>query len=380
MAKRWPWILGGVAVLGLGAWLLWPGGGAPAYVTMAVQRTTLTVTVNATGTLEPVDEVEIGAEITGRLVEIGADYNSHVTKGQILARLDTALLEAKVKQSAANRDAARAGIAEAQAALTLAQAKARRTAVLVERKFVSAQDNEVNQAEVARTAAALQAAEAQAAVAEAVLASDVSNLDKATIRSPVDGIVISRAVELGQTIVAALQTPVLFTVARDLTAMELHLDVDEADIGLVADGQEARFSVDAYPTRRFDATLTSVRLAPKTDQGVVTYQVLARVANPDLALRPGMTATADITTRTLPDALLVPNGALRFTPPNVDRNGLATLPPDQGRLWLERDGRAVPLVVGLGLSDGRATAVTTDQLKPGERVITDVARTDHAGP
>ncbi len=369
MAKRWPWILGGVAVLGLGAWLLWPGGGAPAYVTMAVQRTTLTVTVNATGTLEPVDEVEIGA-----------DYNSHVTKGQILARLDTALLEAKVKQSAANRDAARAGIAEAQAALTLAQAKARRTAVLVERKFVSAQDNEVNQAEVARTAAALQAAEAQAAVAEAVLASDVSNLDKATIRSPVDGIVISRAVELGQTIVAALQTPVLFTVARDLTAMELHLDVDEADIGLVADGQEARFSVDAYPTRRFDATLTSVRLAPKTDQGVVTYQVLARVANPDLALRPGMTATADITTRTLPDALLVPNGALRFTPPNVDRNGLATLPPDQGRLWLERDGRAVPLVVGLGLSDGRATAVTTDQLKPGERVITDVARTDHAGP
>lgn len=376
MLRRWPWILGALVTLGLGGWLLWPGGGTAPYVTSPVEHAPLTVTVGATGTLEPVDEVEIGAEITGRIVEIGADYNAHVTAGQVLARLDTALLEAKVKQSAANRDAARAGIAEAQAALTLAQAKARRSAALVERRVVSPQDHEINQAEAARTAAALQVAEAQAAVAEAVLASDASNLDKATIRSPVDGIVIARNVELGQTIVAALQTPVLFTVARDLTAMELHLDVDEADIGLVAEGQQASFSVDAYPTRRFAASLTSVRLAPKTEQGVVTYQVLARVANPDLALRPGMTATADITTRTVPDALLVPNGALRFTPPGADRATPAALPPDRGRLWLDDEGGPRAVVVGLGLSDGRRTAVTADALMPGDPVIVDLARTD----
>jgi HlyD family secretion protein len=372
--RRWPWIVGGVALLIVVGLVFWPRSTTSQYKAQAVTQGTLTVSVSATGTIQPVDQVEVGAEITGRIVELLADYNDEVKAGQVLARLDTALLEAKVAQSEANLLSAQAAVAEADAAVVLALAKAKRTQALASTSVVSAQTRDIDVAELARSRAAKQAAEAGVKVAEAILSSDRSNLDKATIRSPVDGVVISRDVELGQTLVASLQTPVLFKVARDLKAMELYLDVDEADIGHVAVGQKASFSVDAYPTRLFDAELTSVRLAPKSEQGVVTYEVLARVANPELLLRPGMTATADVISAVRDNVLLVPNGALRFTPADAAIDPLEKLPPDQRRIWLLEDGTPKPLIVTIGLSDGRLTEVSGAGLAAGAQVIVDIQR------
>jgi len=372
--RRWPWIVGGVALLIVVGLIFWPRGTTSQYKVQAVTQGTLTVSVSATGTIQPVDQVEVGAEITGRIVELLADYNDQVTAGQVLARLDTALLEAKVAQSEANLLSAQAAVAEADAAVVLALAKAKRTQALASTSVVSAQTRDIDIAELARSRAAKQAAEAGVKVAEAILSSDRSNLDKATIRSPVDGVVISRDVELGQTLVASLQTPVLFKVARDLKAMELYLDVDEADIGHVAVGQKASFSVDAYPTKLFDAELTSVRLAPKSEQGVVTYEVLARVANPELLLRPGMTATADVISAVKDGVLLVPNGALRFTPADATIDPLEKLPPDQRRIWLLEEDTPKPLIVTIGLSDGRLTEVSGVGLAAGAQVIVDIQR------
>lgn len=372
--RRWPWIAGGAVILVIGAFLLFSGSSAVDYKVQSVTRGTLTVTVSATGSVKPVDQVDVGAEISGLVNELLVDYNDQVKAGQVLARLDTSLLEAKVRQSEANLLSAQAGVAEAQAALHLAEVTARRTQALADNRYASASARDRDIAELGRAQAALQSAQAGVKVAEAILTSDRSNLDKATIRSPVDGVVISRKVEVGQTIVASLQTPILFTVARDLTDMELSLDVDEADIGHVADGQKATFTVDAYPTRLFDAVVTSVRLAPKSDQGVVTYEVLARVANPDLALRPGMTATADVVGAVRENVLLVPNGALRFTPPGIAQDTLEKLPPDKARIWLPDGGTPSPMVVSLGLTDGRQTEVTATDLQPDTPVITDIVR------
>ncbi|MFZ2868568.1 efflux RND transporter periplasmic adaptor subunit [Zavarzinia sp.] len=372
--RRWPWIAGGAAILLVGAFFLFSGSSAVDYKVQNVTRGTLTVTVSATGSVKPVDQVDVGAEISGLVNELLVDYNDQVKAGQVLARLDTSLLEAKVRQSEANLLSAQAGVAEAQAALHLAEVTNRRTQTLADNRYASASARDKDIAELGRAQAALQSAQAGVKVAEAILTSDQSNLDKATIRSPVDGVVISRKVEVGQTIVASLQTPILFTVARDLTDMELSLDVDEADIGHVADGQKATFTVDAYPTRMFDAVVTSVRLAPKSDQGVVTYEVLARVANPDLALRPGMTATADVVGAVRENVLLVPNGALRFTPPGIAQDTLEKLPPDKARIWLPDGGTPSPMVVSLGLSDGRLTEVTATDLQPDTPVITDIIR------
>ncbi|MCF4166266.1 efflux RND transporter periplasmic adaptor subunit [Zavarzinia compransoris] len=372
--RRWVWIAGGLIVLAIIALLTLGGGSKTAYRTQALTAGTLTVTVSATGSVQPVDQVDVGAEITGLVAELGADYNDHVTEGQVLARLDTTSLAARVAQSEANLLSAQAAVSEAQAALRLAEVTAKRTQELADNRYASASARDRDLAELARARAALQSAEAGVKVAEAVLSSDRSNLDKATIRSPVDGVVIARSIELGQTIVASLQTPVLFTVARDLKAMELNLDVDEADIGHVAVGQKATFTVDAYPTRVFDAEVTSVRLAPKNEQGVVTYEVLARVDNPDLALRPGMTATADVVAAVRDNVLLVPNGALRFSPPGRDTDDLPALAPDERRLWLDDGGTPTPLTVKIGLSDGRMTEVDAPGLAAGATVITDIER------
>ena len=372
--KRWIWIGGIVVVIVIGALFWLRGGSGVDFKTHTLAAGTLTVTVSATGSVQPVDQVDVGAEITGRVAELLADYNDQVKQGQVLARLDTTSLEAKVAQSEANLLSAQAAVAEAEAALRLAEVTAKRTSELADNRYASASARDKDLAELARAKAALQSAQAGVKVAEAVLSSDRSTLDKATIRSPVDGVVIARSIELGQTIVASLQTPVLFTVARDLTAMELNLDVDEADIGHVATGQKATFTVDAYPTKRFDAEVTSVRLAPKDEQGVVTYEVLARVDNPELLLRPGMTATADVIGAVRENVLLVPNGALRFTPPDAASADLPTLAPDEGRLWLDDSGTPTPIVVKIGLTDGRMTEATGPGLAAGAAVITDIQR------
>lgn len=341
-----------------------------------VRRGDLVVTVTATGTLQPRNQVDVGSEISGLLRVVAVDFNDRVVAGQTLAELDTDLLDAKVLQSQASLDSADATVREAEATLAEMRANASRMETLAGRNIASSQELDAARAAAARAEASVAIAQAQVRLAEAGLESDIATRAKAVIRSPIDGLVISRNVEPGQTVVASLQAPVLFTLAEDLTLMELHLDVDEADIGQIASDQAARFSVDAYPNRRFDAALTAVHFAPQSNQGVVTYEALLSVDNPELLLRPGMTATADIITLTREDALLIPNGALRFTPLASDGVPEAPEPAaaDQRVVWILDGGSPAPALVTIGITDGRLTEVLDGPLEPGDPLIVDIVR------
>jgi HlyD family secretion protein len=346
------------------------------FETTAARRGDLIVAVTATGTLEPINQVQVGSEISGIIEIVYVDFNDAVQAGNVLAHLNTDQLEAKVRQSKAALQAAEAAVEEAQATLEETRAKAARITALHERQLTSQQDLEIARAAEARSAAALASARAQVEVRRAALQADGTTLDKAAIRAPIGGVVISRNVEAGQTVAASFQTPVLFTLAEDLTRMELHLDIDEADIGRVREGQVASFAVDAFAERRFPGTITSVRVAPRTVQGVVTYEALLSVANPDLLLRPGMTATAEITTDQRHDVLLAPNAALRFTPPransDVATNGHSSDQPR--RVWTLRDGEPTQIPVSVDASDGRWTEVTSGELEVGQPLLVDLAK------
>jgi HlyD family secretion protein len=322
--------------------------------------------------LQPTNQVEVGSEISGRIAEISADYNDVVEAGQALATLDTDQLSAQVRKSKAALQAAAAGVAEAEATVAETKAKLVRVRALARGAYSSQQDVDVAEAAAARAAAALSSAQAQVEVASAALEADQTLLAKAVIRSPIDGVVIARNVEAGQTVAASFQTPVLFTLAQDLTQMELHLDIDESDIGQIAEGQEASFTVDAYPDRRFTATITSVRYAPRTVQGVVTYEAILTVDNEDMVLRPGMTATASIVTARRANILLAPNGALRFTPPGAEApaaggGGMKTV-------WTLRDGEPAAVPVTVGLTDGLWTEVVKGDVASGVALLVDLAQ------
>lgn len=348
------------------------------YKTTAALQGDLKVTVTATGTLEPINQVEVGSEISGIVRTVHVDFNDVVEAGQVLAHLDASQLEAKVRQSQASLEAAEALVQEAQATLGEARARAIRATELFERQHVSQQELEVAIAAQARAKAALVSAKAQLRVRRATLDSDQTTLSKTIIRTPISGIVISRNIEAGQTVAASFQTPILFTLAENLTSMELHLDIDEADISQVRTEQDAEFSVDAFPERRFPATITSLRVAPRTLQGVVTYEALLFVENPDLLLRPGMTATADIHTDHRHNVLLVPNAALRITPPGEEAEqvlqtyGASTR--RQRQVWMLRDGKPVPIPVTTGATDGRWTEITGGELVAGTPLLVDIAR------
>ncbi|MBX6330327.1 MAG: efflux RND transporter periplasmic adaptor subunit, partial [Gemmatimonadaceae bacterium] len=319
---------------------------------------------------------------------VAVDYNDRVTQGQVLARVNTDQLRAEIDQTQAALQAAEATVRQTTATLQETTSQAARAESLFAGAMISAQERESAQAALARAQAADANARAQVAAARAALDAKRAQLSKATIRAPISGIVLERAIEPGRTVAATLQTPVLFVLAADLAHMTLALDVDEADIGQVAGGETATFTVDAYPDRTFSATVRSVRYAPKTVEGVVTYQVILDVANPDLLLRPGMTATAQIHTAHVQDALLVPNAALRFTPPSEATPGNAsqgvTSAESRGaaqgltrRVWTLRNGAPVAIPIATGLSDGQWTEVTRGELAPGTPLITGV-RTDSA--
>jgi HlyD family secretion protein len=365
------------------------------YVTAKVERGDLTVAVTATGTLQPTNQVDVGSELSGIVKSVEVDFNDRVKVGQPLARLDTARLEAQVVQSEAALSAARARLREAETNEDELRRKLARARELFGRTFVSEESLVTAQAAHQRAVAARQSARSQVEQAQAALAVDRTNLAKAVIRSPVDGTVLARKVEPGQTVAAALQAPVLFTLAEDLTQMELHVDVDEADVGAVAPGQAASFTVDAYPGRSFPSQVAEVRNAAKTVSGVVTYETLLSVDNAGLLLRPGMTGTASITVQELADALLVPNAALRFAPPapaERDERSLvsrllprppspATTPPApaaghrrEQQLWVLRDGQPAALAVTVGATDGRMTQIVAGEVQPGLEVLTDTAQ------
>jgi HlyD family secretion protein len=370
------------------------------YVTQEVRRGDLTVTVTATGSLAPTNEVEVGSELSGIVKTVEVDFNDHVRVGQPLANLDPTKFEAEVLRSRAALESAQAKVLEAQATVREADLnleRLRRLAVLNARA-VSPLDVDAAEASLARARAGEASAKAQVAEARATLKVDETNLTKTVIVSPVEGLVLTRSVDPGQTVAASLQAPVLFTLAEDLTQMELQVDVDEADVGRVQDGQAAAFSVDAYPDREFAARITQVRYGSATTEGVVTYKTILKVDNPDLALRPGMTATADITVDRVAHGLLVPNAALRFSPTSAGtpsagtrRRGLLGMllprPPhsrerpaaaagSKGKtqqVWVLRDGQPQAVTVATGLSDGAWTAVTEGDLQPGTLLVVDTA-------
>jgi HlyD family secretion protein len=383
----------------LGGWWAFSGGDGEevSYVTEAAAVDHLVVTVSATGTLQPTNDVEVGSELSGILDIVTVDYNDHVIKGQLLARLDVSKLTAEMLQSAAELEVAKALLEEKKATVVEAEAEVARLDAVRKAsggRVPSAQDMDAAKATAARARAGRVNADAQIALAQAKLDFDTTNLAKAEIRSPINGIVLSREVEAGQTIAASLQTPVLFKLAEDLTQMELEVDVDEADVGQVREGQSATFTVDAYPDRDFPARITQLRYASETVEGVVSYKAVLEVANPDLALRPGMTATAEIVVAEVDNALLVPNAALRFVPPQKetdDRGILQKLVPFGPRrdvrakekpstearrtLYVLVGGKAKEVEIQVGATDGQHTQVTAGDLSPGAAVIVDVAST-----
>jgi HlyD family secretion protein len=388
-----------IAIAAAAAWFFLSGkekSAATKYKTEPVRRGDMTVIVTANGTLKPTNSVDVGSELSGTVKSVEADYNSHVKIGQILVRLDTTKIEATITQSRASLESAQAKVL--QAAATVAETKAklaqlRRARELSQGKLSS--QLEVDAAEAAFGRAQADAASAAAAVsqARAVLEVNQTDLAKAVIRSPINGIVLTRSIEPGQTVAASFTAPVLFTLAEDLTRMDLHVNVDEADIGKIREGQKASFTVAAYPNRTFSAQISQARYGSSTTSGVVTYETILKVSNPDLLLRPGMTATADITVKQIEKAILIPGAALRFAPPEQPEkkssvSPLASLLPrpprltprsnvsnggkGQQRVWILKDGGPVAVTVTTGSTSGSLTEITTGDLQPGMEVITDI--------
>ncbi len=357
------------------------------YTTEPVVLADLVVTVTATGTVQPTTEVEVSSELSGTLATVTVDFNDEVTAGQVLATLDTTKLAAQVANAGAQ-------LASAQARLTQAVASAREAAAvlktqqeLAERGVATRKDLVGFEVADERAQAAIAIATADLTLAEANLDLVTADLDKAVIRSPINGVVLDRTAEAGQIVAASFEAPVLFKLAEDLTRMQLLVAIDEADIGKVVVGDGASFTVDAYPGRDFPAQITQVRFAPEVTQDVVTYKAVLSVENPERLLRPGMTATAVITVDQVTGALTVPNAALRYAPPAAaaarqSGGGLVGLILPRGgnrtaaavgsgrSIWVLRGDFPVEVAVVLGATDGRNTAVTGD-LAAGDQVITD---------
>jgi HlyD family secretion protein len=346
----------------------------PQYLTDSVRQGALLVTVTATGTLQPTNQVDVGSEVSGIIDRVLVDFNATVKAGQVLAELDTQQLDARVASANAALAVAQASLMQAQATVTETAAKAARSRDLASKSIASQQSLETDDAAAQRAVAAVASAKAQVTSAQASLKDAETARAKAAIRSPIDGMVIAREIDPGQTVAATFQTPVLFKVAEDLRRMELHLDIDESDIGQVHAGQHAQFRVDAYPGKSFEAEITSVRFNPRTVNNVVTYETVLSVANPDLLLRPGMTATADISIAQKNDALLVPNRALRFLPP--ERAAEHTAAHESPRVWVLKDDEPSPVAVTTGLTNGDVTEIEAGPLPAGAKVIVDVARTE----
>ena len=395
-ARLWSLTLGVVAVLAVAGvaavWSLGSGGNTVRYVTEPVTRGTLVVLVTATGSVQPTKKVDVSSEITGMIRRVLVDYNSPVTVGQVLAEIDTDKLNATVDNSRAKLAAARARVAEALATILQTERELTRKRTLAQRSIASAHDLDVAQATYDRAVAALSSAQADVGAAEAELRLNETNLAKAVVRSPINGVILKRNVDPGQTVVATMQAPVMFSIAEDLRQMELQIDVDEADVGKVRPGQTATFSVDAFADRKFPATIKDVRFASETIQGVVTYKAILVIDNSEMLLRPGMTATAEIRSSKVANALLIPNAALRYRPATVRRDQRGFLrrlmpgPPQRTTsprdptgpnrtVWVAGpDGpQTVPIVVGV--SDGRRTEVREGPLAEGQAVIVDQAGT-----
>jgi HlyD family secretion protein len=351
---------------------------APTVVADAVSRGSVVSAVAATATLEAVTTVQVGSQVSGSIRSLSADFNSIVRRGQELARLDPSLFESAIEQARASLVRAEADRDRLQVALADATVKKQRARELGERQLIPA--SEVDAAEVNERLATAQvrSADAQVAQARAALSQAQVNLAKTVITSPIDGIVIARNVDVGQTVAASLQAPTLFVIAADLRKMQLKANIDEADLGQVASGQRVTFTVDAYPNERFRGTVEQVRLNPVIEQNVVTYAAIVSAPNEELKLKPGMTANISIEIARRDAVLRVPSAALRFKPSD---DVLSALGDGSGRpkgdaVWTLVDGRLIPVAVSAGVTDGTYTEVAGDALEEGLRVATRVVAAD----
>ena len=360
--KRRSWIVLAVVVAAIAALLAWKRFNPPAvadpFKTQVLQKGDLTEEITANGIINPVRVVSVGTQVSGTVQALYADFNDRVKAGQLLLRLDPALFNSRLQAS-------EAALANVRASAALQAANAARAGQLVKQDFISRQEFETAQASARSTAA-------QVAQAEAQIRQDRANLEFSVIRSPVAGVVISRQIDIGQTVAASFNTPTLFQIARDLTQMQIEASIAEADIAKVKPGQAVDFTVDAYGARKFTGTVDQVRLNPTTQQNVVTYTVIVKAANPDGALLPGMTANANFVVSERRGVLLVPNAALSFKPDDYKpvRGGARVPQADTVTLFVLEDGKAVPRRVRAGAADADNTEIVGGPLKTGDTVIT----------
>jgi HlyD family secretion protein len=358
--------------------------------TTAVTRDAVVETVDATGTLEAVETVEVGTQVSGIIKALGADYNTRVRKGQVIAQLEPSLFETQVEQARATVQRLQADVEAAKVRVEDTAIKLRRARELTVKQLIPATDLETAEANARQAEASLKAAEAQLVQGRASLNQSQVNLGHTTIVAPIDGIVISRNVDVGQTVAASMSTPTLFVLARDLTRMQVNAKIDEADIGRIQPGQTVSFGVDAYQGEKFAGAVKQVRLQPVVEQNVVSYVTVVDVPNPDLKLKPGMTATVTVEVARTDNALRVPSSALRFRPTPDVFTALGQQAPEGGPprdrtqgarrqgagragVWALREGRLRRVPVQTGTSDGAFTAVTGGELHEGDQVVTGLA-------
>jgi len=381
MKRFVPWLIAIIALLFVALVVRQcRNGGAANYQTTTVTRGPITQAVTATGTLNPVVNVQVGSQVSGNIAKLFADFNSQVKAGQVVAQIDPALFQATVTQ-------AEGDLASAQAALELARVNAKRTQELFARKTSS-------QADLDQALANLHQAEANVKIKQGALDKAKADLEHCTITSPIDGVVISRNVDVGQTVAASLQAPVIFQIENDLTKMQIDSNVAEADVGVVDVGQDVDFTVDAFPMRTFHGKVVQVRNAPITVQNVVTYDTVIGVSNPDLKLKPGMTANVSIIVAHKDNVLQIKNAALRYRPADATSGEMGSRSPapagSRGGAGRERrtgertvyvlpGGQPKPVQIKTGISDGVLTEVV-EGLKEGDRVVTAELSSKSAAP
>jgi len=373
------WVLAVVlAVIGLGLGVyFWRRGHrveAPRYETVKVERGRLVAKVTATGTLSATVTVLVGSQVSGRIAWLGADFNSAVKKGQVIARIDRQLYEAAVEQSRANYAAAQGNLAKAEAMAEDARRQADRAAKLFAEKLIAAADSDTAAANAKAADANVIAMRGAVGQTKAALHQNEINLDLTTITSPVSGVVISRSIDVGQTVAASLSAPTLFTIAEDLSRMQVDTNVAEADVGKVEAKMDVTFTVDAFPNKPWKGKVRQIRNAPLTVQNVVTYDAVIDVENPELKLRPGMTANVTFVYADKADVLRIPNSAMRFKPPG-ELGKKAPKRPGEGKrvVWRLDAGSVdpVPVVVQTGVTDGTLTELVGTELGEGTVLVTE---------
>jgi HlyD family secretion protein len=383
-ARRLGLVLGIVGVVAagvvVGAYYAVRGPALPQVTTSAVSRGAVTKTVATTGTVQPVTSVTVGTQVSGTVSWLGADFNSIVQKGQIIARLEPSLFNAQVSQARSGVVMADANLDRSRVSLADAQLTYRRTKELSDRQLVSQSDLDAASMAVNSAAASLKGVEAQVVQAQASLNQAQVTLDHTVIAAPISGTVIQRSVDVGQTVAASMSSPTIFVIAADLTKMQVNATIDESDIGLVRPGQPVTFSVDAYPETQFSGTVSQVRLQATVVSNVTTYPTIIDVSNPDSKLRPGMTATVKVIVASRSDVLRIPNSALRVRPtpemltalgqPAAAAASTAKRSATEGRIWTFAGGALSAASIRLGITDGSFTELLEPGLAAGTKVVT----------